>query len=82
MLLLKSKFQIQLIHHLTLKVTAMISDNLSRNTKTSNNLVEKKKSCSLTIIPKSRHSLDPLRKVVYCYNNILVTFAEGGLQVV
>ena len=76
MLLPETQFESQLSHHTILKMTAMISDNLSRNTKTSNNLVEKKKSCSLTIIPKSRHSLDPLRKVVYCYDNVLVTFCR------
>ena len=76
MLLPETQFESQLSHHTILKMTAMVSDNLSRYTKMSDNLVEKEKSYSLTIIPKSRHILDPLRKVVYCYNNVLVTFCR------
>ena len=52
----------------------MVSENLFRNTKVRNDLIEEKKSCCLTVIPKSGHSLDPLREVVYYYNNVLVNF--------
>jgi hypothetical protein len=42
----------------------MISDNGTWYTKMSYDMVEKEKSCSMTIIQEGRHSLSPFGEVV------------------
>ena len=41
-----------------------MSDNGLSNTKVSDDVVKKEKSCSTPIIQKGRHSLRPFRKVI------------------
>lgn len=50
----------------------MISDNIFRDTKLENNLIEEKQCHLFTIIFKSRHGMRPLYKVVYGNYDVLV----------
>jgi hypothetical protein len=58
--------------HFILKVTSMISDNITRDTKPGDNLVEHKEGCSLPIGFYGRHGLDPLSNVGDDHNNVLI----------
>ena len=59
-------------HHFILKVTAMISDNLTRDTEPGDNLVEHEEGCSLPIGFYGRHGFGPLGKVVDAHDNVLM----------
>jgi hypothetical protein len=50
----------------------MISDNLTRDIKPGDNLVEYKKTCSLPIRFHGRHGFDPLGEVVDNHDNVLI----------
>jgi hypothetical protein len=50
----------------------MISENITRDTEPSDNLVEHEEGCSLPIRVYSRHGLDPLSEVFDDHDNILV----------
>lgn len=71
-LLPEAQLKSQFGHQLVLEMIAMVSDNLSRDTKTRNNLIEEKQCCRFTIIFVSRHGLSPLCKVIYDHYDILV----------
>ena len=64
MLLLEAQLESQFGDQLILEVIAMVSDNLSWDTKSWNNLVEEKQGFCLTIVFEGRHGLSPLRNVV------------------
>jgi hypothetical protein len=53
---LLSKFR----HHIISKMTTVIGNDSLRNTKTSDDMDEKEKCCSLPSIIECRHCLDPL----------------------
>ena len=55
-----------------MKVTAMISDNLTQDNEPRDNLVEHEEGCSLPIRFNCRHGLDPLSKVVDEHDNVLM----------
>jgi hypothetical protein len=72
MAMLKPQFGCYLFHHFILKVTAMISDNLTRDTKSGDNLIEYEEGDSLPIGFNCRNVFDPLNKVVYDHDNVLI----------
>ena len=68
----KPQHSFQLFHHLILKVTTMVSDNLTRDIEPSNNLIEYEEGNSLPIGFNCRNGLNPLHKVVYDHDNVLI----------
>ena len=72
MFLFKPYHSGQFGHYAVLKVTAMVSDNLFRNTKTHDNLVENEKICSFPVSLIGGHYLFPLREVIHSDNNVFV----------
>jgi hypothetical protein len=55
-----------------MKVTSMVSDNLSQDVEPCYYLVEQKESCCLPIIFERWHSFDPLGEVFSYYDDITV----------
>jgi hypothetical protein len=53
-----------------MKLISMVSDNLTQDTKSSDNLIENKEGDSLPIVFNYRHGLDPLSKVVDDHDNV------------
>jgi hypothetical protein len=70
--MLKPQFGCFFSHHFVLKVTAIINDNLTRDTESGANLIEYEEGDSLPVGLKCRHGFDPLSKVVYGHNNVLI----------
>ena len=60
----KPQLRCYLYHHFIMKVTSMVSDNLTRDLEPGDNLIEYKEGGSPPIIFNYRHVLDPLSKVV------------------
>jgi hypothetical protein len=58
----------------------MISDNGLWNTQESDDVIQKEKSCSTTIIQKGSHSLSPFCKVIYNDDYIIMPLVEVGLH--
>jgi hypothetical protein len=58
----------------------MVSDNITRDIKPGDNLIEYKEGCSLPIKFNCRNGLVPLGKVVDNHNNVFIHLAEVGLQ--
>jgi hypothetical protein len=50
----------------------MINDNITQDYEPSYNFIGYKEGNSITIIFNCRHGLDPLSKVVYDHNNVLM----------
>jgi hypothetical protein len=48
----------------------MVSENLFQDTESHYYLFENKKGIGFTIISKCRHTFDPLREVVYFYDDV------------
>ena len=78
--MLKPQFIYYLFHHIILKVTSMVSDNLTRDTELGDNMFEYEEGCSIPIIFNCRHGLVPLSKVVDDHDNVFIPLAEVGLQ--
>jgi hypothetical protein len=57
---------------LSLIVTAMFSDNLTRDTEPSDNLIEYEEGCSLPIRFNCSHGLGPLINLVDDHDNVLI----------
>jgi hypothetical protein len=55
-----------------MKVTAMINDNLTRDTEPGDNLIEYEEGNNLPIGFHGRHGFDPLSKVVDDHDNMLI----------
>jgi hypothetical protein len=55
-----------------MKVTAMISDNLTQDSEPGYNLIEYEEGDSIPIKFNRRHGLEPLSKVFYGHNNVLM----------
>jgi hypothetical protein len=55
-----------------MKVTTMISDNLTRDTEPGDNLVEHEEGCSLPIGFYSRNGFSPLGKLVDNHDDVLI----------
>ena len=55
-----------------LEVTAKICYNILQNTELGYNMVKNKKCSCFPIIVKYLHSFDPLSKLVYCYDDIVM----------
>ena len=63
--MLKPQLGCYLFHHFILKVTSMISDNLTRDSEPGYNLIEYEEGKNMTIKFNCRHGLNPLSKVIY-----------------
>jgi hypothetical protein len=61
-----------LFHHFVLKVTSMISDNLTRDTEPGDNFIEYEEGDNLPVIFNCRHGLNPLIKVFDNHNNVII----------
>jgi len=59
----------------------MVSDNLSRNTKSSDSLIEYEERCSLPIRLNCGHGLDPLGKVVDDHDNMLMPSSQSWVAI-
>jgi hypothetical protein len=55
-----------------MKVTSMISDNITWDTEHGNNLIKYKEGCSIPIGFNYMHGLSPLSKVVDGHDNVLI----------
>jgi hypothetical protein len=64
-----------------MKVTAMISENITRDSEPGYNLIEHEKCSSLTIGFNRRHGLGPLSKVVYGHNNMLIPPSRSWVSI-
>jgi len=72
MLLPETQLESQFRHYLILEMTSMVSDNLFTNTEPGNSLIEEKQGRCVTVILESRYSLNPLSKLVYGHDDILL----------
>jgi hypothetical protein len=72
MTMLKPHLGWYLFHHFILKVTSMISDNHTRDPKPDDNLIEYEEGDSILIGFNCRHGLNPLIKVFYDHDNVLM----------
>ena len=72
MTMYKLHLRCYLFHLFILKLTAMISDNLTWDTEPSDNLVEHEEGCSLPIGFYSRHGFDPLGNVIDNHDDVLI----------
>jgi hypothetical protein len=72
MTMLKTQLGCYLFHHFILKVTAMISDNLTRDTEPGDNMMEYEEGDSIPIRFNYKHGLGPLSKLVYDHDNVLI----------
>jgi hypothetical protein len=63
---LLSKFR----HHKILKMTTVISNNIPRDTKSSNDMIGYEQCCSFPGVIKCRHCLDLFSEIIHSYNNI------------
>jgi hypothetical protein len=81
MTMLKPHLGLYLFHYFTMKVTAMISDNLTQDTESSDILIENKEGDSIPIIFKCRHGLDPLSKLVYDHDNLLIPPSQSWVAI-
>jgi hypothetical protein len=77
----KPQLRCYLFHHFILKVTAMISDNLTRDTEPGDNLIEYKEGGSIPIGFNFRHGLDPLSKVVDDHDNVLMPPSQSWVAI-
>jgi hypothetical protein len=55
-----------------MKVTSMISDNLTRDTELGDNFIEYEEGDNIPIVFNYRHGIDPLSKVVDVHDNVLI----------
>jgi hypothetical protein len=62
-------------------MTAMIGDNLTRDTEPSDNLVEYEKRCSLPIGFHGRHGFGPLGEVVDNHDNVLMPPSRSWVSI-
>jgi hypothetical protein len=62
-------------------MTAMISDNLTRDTEPGDNLIEYEEGCSFHIRFNCRHGLGPLGKVVDSHNNVSMPPSRGWVAI-
>jgi hypothetical protein len=72
MTMLKRNFRLYFFHHFIMKVTAMISNNINRDSELGYNLVEYEEGRSITIRFNCRNGLDPLSELFYDHNNVLM----------
>jgi hypothetical protein len=72
MTMLKPQFRCYFLHHFIPKVTAIISDNVTRDSEPGYNLIEYEEGTSITIGFNYRHGLKKLGKVVYDHDNVLI----------
>jgi hypothetical protein len=72
MTMLKPYLGCYLFHHFILKVTHMINNNLTRDTKPDDNLIEYEEGDSILVGFNCRNGLIPLSKVVYGHDNVLI----------
>jgi hypothetical protein len=70
--MIKPHLGFQLFHHFILKVTSMFSDNITRDTESGDNLIEYEEGGSPTIRFNCSHGLDPISKVFYGQDNLLI----------
>jgi hypothetical protein len=68
----KTHFRCYFYRHFILKMTAMISDNLTQDTEPGDNLVEYEKNNNLPIGFHGRNGFDPLGEVVNSHDNVLI----------
>ena len=79
--MLKPHLGCYLFHHFVMKVTTMMGDNITWDTEPSDNLIEYEEGRSLPIIFNCRHGLDPLIKVVYDHNNVLMLTNQSWVAI-
>jgi hypothetical protein len=77
----KSHIICYLFHHFILKVTTMISDNLTRDTEPGYNFIEYEEGGSIHIGFNYRHGLDPLSKVVNRHDNVLIPPSQSWVAI-
>jgi hypothetical protein len=68
----KPHIRFYLFHYFVLKVTTMVSDNLTQDTELDDYLIEHKEGDSIPIKFNYRHGLYPLSKVVDSHDNMLM----------
>jgi hypothetical protein len=81
MTILKPHFGCYVFHHFILKVTAMISDSLTRDTESGDNFIEYEEGDSLPIGFNCRNGLGPLIKVVYGHDNVLMPPIQSWVSI-
>jgi hypothetical protein len=59
----------------------MISDNLTRDSEPGYNLIEYEEKSSLTIGFNCRHGLNPLSKVFYSHDNVLMPHSQSWVAI-
>jgi hypothetical protein len=64
-----------------MKVTAMINDNLTRDYESGYNLIEYEEGSSLTVRYNYRHGLNPLRKLFYNHDNVLIPPSQSWVAI-
>ena len=70
MTMLKPHLRCYLFHHFILKVTSMISNNITWDSETGNNLIEYEEGDSPPVGFKYRHGINPLSKLVDNHDNV------------
>jgi hypothetical protein len=81
MTMLKPQLGCYLFHHLFLKVTAIISDNLTWDTEPGDNLIEYEEGSNIPIIFNCRHGLGPPSKVVYGLDNVFMPPSRSWVSI-
>jgi hypothetical protein len=59
----------------------MINDNITRDSGPGYNFIEHEKCNSITIVFNCRHGLDPLSKVVYDHDNVLIPPSQSWVAI-
>ena len=72
MTMLKPQFGCYLFHNFILKVTSMITDNITQDSERGYNLIEYEEGDSLPVRFDYRNVFDPLNNVVYDHDNVLM----------
>jgi hypothetical protein len=64
-----------------MKVTSMMSDNLTWDSKPSYNLIEYEEGGSLPIRFNYRHGLNPISKVAYFHDNVSMPHIQSWVSI-